>query len=135
MTLIETRERAARRALKLLGCRLQKTPPRHWTRAEFGTGYMVMDDRNRVIGGAAVREYDWALDDVEKYVATLKPTYALTQAEWDDVIDTHRRTRPEEVKLLADMEKAREIAWPFWREHPDWTLGKCLDAAVAKGLN
>ncbi|WP_100960421.1 hypothetical protein [Bosea sp. FBZP-16] len=53
-----------RRALAAKGFRLSKTPARHWTRAEYGPGYMVTDDRNVVVLGCSQREYDATLDDV-----------------------------------------------------------------------
>lgn len=54
-----------RRALAAKGYRLKKTPARHWTRAEYGPGYMVTDDRNVVVLGCGQREYDATLADAE----------------------------------------------------------------------
>lgn len=57
-------ETAIRRALFAKGLRLSKTPARHWTRAEYGAGFMVTDDRNIVVLGSSQRAYDATLDDV-----------------------------------------------------------------------
>lgn len=58
-------ESQIRRALAAKGYRLQKTPARHWSRAEYGPGYMVTDDRNVVLLGCGQREYDATLADAE----------------------------------------------------------------------
>lgn len=58
-------ESTIRRALAAKGFRLSKTPARHWTRAEYGAGYMVTDERNVVVLGCCRREYDATLDDVK----------------------------------------------------------------------
>lgn len=57
-------ESTIRRVLASKGLRLSKTPARHWTRAEYGPGYMVTDERNVVVLGCCQREYDATLDDV-----------------------------------------------------------------------
>lgn len=54
-----------RRALAAKGLRLSKTPARHWTRAEYGPGYMVTDERNVVVLGCGRYEYDATLNDVQ----------------------------------------------------------------------
>ncbi|OYW66839.1 MAG: hypothetical protein B7Z40_09815 [Bosea sp. 12-68-7] len=58
-------ESAIRRALSAKGLRLSKTPARHWTRAEYGPGYMVTDERNIVVLGCSQHAYDATLDDVK----------------------------------------------------------------------
>jgi hypothetical protein len=68
---IEARERSFRRALSQADMRLCKTPSRHWTRAYYGPGYMIVDDRNTVRMGCTAREYDGTLDDVEGFVGEL----------------------------------------------------------------
>ena len=50
-----------RRLLKGAGYNLKKTPANHWTREHYGVGYLVTDDRNVVVCGAAQREYDATL--------------------------------------------------------------------------
>jgi hypothetical protein len=57
----EKREKDFRRLLKGAGYNLKKTPPNHWTREHYGVGYLVTDDRNVVVCGAAQREYDATL--------------------------------------------------------------------------
>lgn len=61
-------ERAARCLLSKIGLRLEKTPSRHWTRKEFGPGYMIISDSNMVVLGANHREYDASLSDVRLFV-------------------------------------------------------------------
>ncbi len=58
-------ESTIRRLLAARGYRLRKAPARHWTRAEYGPGYMVTDCRNVVVLGCRQREYDATLDDVK----------------------------------------------------------------------
>lgn len=62
-------ESTIRRALAAQGYRLSKTPARHWTRAEYGPGYQVVDDRNVVVIGASQRPYDATLADIEALLA------------------------------------------------------------------
>ncbi|MBN9470195.1 MAG: hypothetical protein J0J10_15635 [Bosea sp.] len=57
-------ESQIRRALAAKGLRLKKAPSRHWTRAEYGPGYMVTDERNIVVLGCGQREFDATLADV-----------------------------------------------------------------------
>ncbi|HEV7335888.1 MAG TPA: hypothetical protein VGO06_07945 [Bosea sp. (in: a-proteobacteria)] len=54
-----------RRALAAKGFRLKKTPARHWTRAEYGAGCQVVDDRNVVVLGCGRHEYDATLEDAQ----------------------------------------------------------------------
>lgn len=67
----KAREDRARRALVLSGHRLNKTPSRHWTRAEYGPGYMITDDRNIIRLGAGQREYEATLVDVEHFIRSV----------------------------------------------------------------
>lgn len=60
-------ESALRRHLTKAGFRLKKTPARHWTRAYYGPGFMVLDDTNTVKLGAFQRPYDAKLDDVKAF--------------------------------------------------------------------
>ncbi len=55
------RERQLRRQLVKAGCRLHKTPARHWLRKEYGPGYMITAN-NTVICGCTHREYELTLD-------------------------------------------------------------------------
>ncbi|MDQ0349388.1 hypothetical protein [Ancylobacter vacuolatus] len=64
-------ESAIRRRLAKAGFRLQKTPARHWTRNEYGPGYIVTDDTNTVRLGATQRPYDATLDEVREFAARL----------------------------------------------------------------
>lgn len=59
-------ESTIRRQLAAKSFRLQKTPARHWTRAWYGPGYIVTDDRNVAVLGASQRPYDATLDDVRE---------------------------------------------------------------------
>jgi hypothetical protein len=65
------RETKAHNQLKKRCYRLEKTPARHWTRAEYGVGYQVLDDRNVVIQGCYQREFEMTLEEVEEYVEHL----------------------------------------------------------------
>ncbi|ADH89250.1 hypothetical protein Snov_2903 [Ancylobacter novellus DSM 506] len=64
-------ESTIRRRLAKVGFRLQKTPAHHWTRAEFGTGYEVVDEGDMLILGCSQRPYDATLEDVRTFVAGL----------------------------------------------------------------
>lgn len=64
----EQRESRVRRDLRRLGLRLNKAPARHWTRKEYGVGYMILEGRNWVIEGCGQREYEMTLADVEDYL-------------------------------------------------------------------
>lgn len=61
------RERKARNHLKKLGLRLNKTPARHWTRAHYPVGYMILRG-NQVVHGCFQREYEMTLEQVEKEI-------------------------------------------------------------------
>jgi hypothetical protein len=64
-----TREARARRILRNLDYRLVKAPSRHWTRDQYGVGYMVVGAFNNTVrSGACQREYELSLDDVEQFV-------------------------------------------------------------------
>lgn len=60
-------ESAIRRRLAKAGFRLQKTPAAHWTRAESGPGYEIVDDHNMLILGSSHRPYDATLNDVREF--------------------------------------------------------------------
>lgn len=61
-------EATIRRRLAAKGFTLQKTPARHWMRAEFGVGNQVVDDRNVVVAGCYQREFDATLEQVEAFL-------------------------------------------------------------------
>jgi hypothetical protein len=72
----DVRERKARNHLKKLGYTLEKTPPRHWTRAKRGVGYMITQG-SQVVGGeefdvegfGTISDYMMTLADVETFIA------------------------------------------------------------------
>jgi hypothetical protein len=65
------REKDFRQLLKKAGYNLKKTPANHWTREHYGVGYLVTDDRNVVVCGAAQREYDATLLQVACFMEGL----------------------------------------------------------------
>lgn len=75
---ITKRERKARNRLKKLGFTLKKTPPRHWTRAEHGVGYMITQGL-AIFGGYecdidgpdTCRDFTLTIETVEEYIADL----------------------------------------------------------------
>jgi len=64
-------ENTIRRRLHAKGLRLEKTPSLHWTRAAYGPGYMVIDDRNTVVLGASQRPYDGTLAEAAELAGSL----------------------------------------------------------------
>ncbi|MCB4767830.1 hypothetical protein LGR54_04375 [Ancylobacter sp. Lp-2] len=60
-------ESAIRHRLNKAGYHLQKAPARHWTRAVYGPGYMVTDDRNVAVLGAVQRPYEATLEDIRAF--------------------------------------------------------------------
>lgn len=64
-------ESTIRLTITKAGYRLQKAPARHWTRAEYGPGYEVIDDRNTLVLGGWHRPYDATLDDVKAFATQL----------------------------------------------------------------
>jgi hypothetical protein len=74
----QSRERKARNHLKKLGYTLKKTPPRYWTRAEHGVGFMITHGI-AIVGGyecdidehGTYRDYTLTLTDVEDFIADL----------------------------------------------------------------
>lgn len=64
---VKIREARIRRALWKAGYRLRKTPARSWQRAHYPPGYMIISDRDIVAVGAAQREFDATLADVERF--------------------------------------------------------------------
>jgi hypothetical protein len=74
----QIRERKARNRLKKLGYKLEKTPPRHWTRAEHGTGFMITQGI-AIVGGyecdidgpGTCRDYTLTIEAVEEFIADL----------------------------------------------------------------
>jgi len=69
MTTEKYRENRVRRLLARKGFRLNKSPSRSTYRQWFGSGYMIVDDRNCVVSGATNRPYSDSLADVEAFVA------------------------------------------------------------------
>jgi hypothetical protein len=49
--------------------RLKKMPARSWLRREYQVGYMVVDDRNTVVFGYWLRQYEATLDEVDDWAA------------------------------------------------------------------
>lgn len=45
--------------------RLNKSPTRAW----YGPGYMILDDRNYFVAGCCNRQYEMTLSEVEEFVA------------------------------------------------------------------
>lgn len=66
MSTEKVREDRCRRALRRRGMLLKKTPARSWLRQHYGAGYMIVDERNRVVAGYDGRAYRLALADVEE---------------------------------------------------------------------
>ncbi|CTQ56837.1 hypothetical protein LP7551_05401 [Roseibium album] len=66
--LLTSRERNARRRLVNIGYRLHKTPARSWLRADYGLGYMIVDERNSVVFGCWYREFQATLEEVEAFI-------------------------------------------------------------------
>lgn len=71
----QARERRARKHLKRLGYKLQKTPPRHPDRAKHGVGYMIADDTRPVHGRyfglegpGTVQDFRLSLEGVENFI-------------------------------------------------------------------
>ncbi|MGB3043920.1 MAG: hypothetical protein WBB98_12115 [Xanthobacteraceae bacterium] len=72
------RETKARRHLAKLGYTLSKTPARHWTRAEHGTGFMIKQGI-AIVGGYecdidgpnTCRDYTMTIEQVEEFIADL----------------------------------------------------------------
>lgn len=50
-----------RKLLRRHGYRLEKTPAWHWTRAAYGPGYQILDDRNVIVLGCGSREFEATL--------------------------------------------------------------------------
>jgi hypothetical protein len=64
------REDRLRRKATANGLQLRKNT-RTWIRENFGDQYHLVDGRNIVVCGAATREFDATLDDVESYLASV----------------------------------------------------------------
>lgn len=60
----------------------------------------------------------------------LKPTRNLNQAEFDRAIEIREKQIDDDKARLSEWRAARTAARKFWRQHPDWTFGQCLDAIL-----
>lgn len=91
------RERKSRNHLKKHGFRLQKTPPRHWTRAAYGVGYQILHG-GRVVQGCFQREYEMTLEQVEEHT------------EWLARCALEARVREAAAAFVADGGNMRDFA-------------------------
>ena len=62
----ETTESYMRRKLRSQGLRLEKTPPRHWTRKHYPPGYQIVEN-GIVVAGCCQREYELSLAEVLEF--------------------------------------------------------------------
>lgn len=92
------RETKARRHLAKFSFRLNKAPARHWTRAEYGVGYQILDHRNMIVQGCCQREYEMTLEQVEEHV------------EWIARCALEARVREAAAAFVADGGNMRDFA-------------------------
>ena len=66
----------------------------------------------------------------------LVATRVLSRAEFVRAIKIRGRQIANDRKALREWQEALTAADCFWKEHPDWTFGQCLDAIMrATGLS
>lgn len=63
-----------------------------------------------------------------------KSTMSLRQAEFTKARKLREDTKSSMDASIMAMVAAEQIAAPHWKEHPDWTLGQCLEQAAADGV-
>jgi hypothetical protein len=114
--MLATRERKARNHLKNLGYKLEKTPPRHWTRGHYPVGYIitcgiatVAGDESDIDGPGTCRDYTLTIEAVEEFIADL----AAREVEKDlrNVLATHLKCGGNAFRFVeASLNLAREAA-------------------------
>jgi hypothetical protein len=74
----QIRERKARNRLKKLGYKLEKTPPRHWTRGHHPVGYQIKHGiaivggcESDIDGPGTIRDFTLTIGAVEEFIADL----------------------------------------------------------------
>lgn len=63
---------------------------------------------------------------------TLLPTRALSRAEFVQAIEIREQQIRDDQKALREWRQALKTADKFWTVHPDWSFGRCLDAAMGR---
>lgn len=61
----------------------------------------------------------------------IRKTATLLQAEFRRAGDIRAAQIEADRKALREWRDAEAAASPYWRDHPDWTFGQCMDALIA----
>ena len=58
----------------------------------------------------------------------VKMIEALTEAEFDAAVEAKEKNHTSFGHSVSNWKEARDQAKRFWKKHPDWLFGDCLDA-------
>lgn len=65
----------------------------------------------------------------------IRRTASLTQQEFRRAIEVRRQQIAHDQRSMREWESAGRAVQPYWRRHPKWTFGRCIEELVKESTS